>query len=300
MDFNSWQFGVRINYCTYFYYMPISKTIQVDKLEFNYLESGNASDPMIMLLHGFPESSYMWRGLMDELATQGYYCIAPDMRGYSPNACPKGKYEYTISKIASDIVGIAALKQDKFHLIGHDWGAAIGWYLAYNHPDKLISYSALSVPHNSAFTKALKTDSIQKRKSQYMLWFQMPMLPEIYIRRNDFKGFRKLWKRMDPEEIEYNLSIFRNKKCLKGALNYYRANFKGKPEHRIGHIEVPTLFIWGNRDIAISETAAMANHKYMPEDYRFIELDAGHWLIQAAYPEVRDAILDHLKKYSDS
>ena len=77
----------------------------------------------------------MWTGLMDYLATQGFYCIAPDMRGYSKGACPKGVNNYSMDKLSSDILNIAnALGIPKFHLIAHDWGAAIGWNIVYNKP----------------------------------------------------------------------------------------------------------------------------------------------------------------------
>ncbi len=277
--------------------LKIDHKIRIDHLEFNCLTSGNPSNPLVILLHGFPESAFMWRRLMDELSTEAYYCIAPDMRGYSPNAAPSGKREYTIDKLAQDVLDIASTCQETFHLIAHDWGAAIGWHLAYNHADRLISYSALSVPHHRAFGKALKIDKLQKRKSRYILWFLLPILPEIYLKRRDFEAFKKLWKESDSEEVEYNLRIFRHKNSLTNALNYYRANTKTLKNQKIGNIDIPTLFIWGNRDLAIGRTAAISNEKYMSNAYKFIEIDGGHWLIQSNFLEVKNAISEHLTAY---
>ncbi len=278
--------------------MPTSIQISVDSLRFDCLVAGDSTNPAVILLHGFPESSYMWRRLMDELATQGYYCIAPDLRGYSPLATPSGKMEYSIDKLSNDVLGLADTLPGKFHLIGHDWGAAIGWDIAFHNPHRLISYTALSVPHHRAFGRALHIDAEQRRKSRYMLFFLLPFLPEIMIQWNDFAYFRKLWKEADEAELAHNLEIFRRKKSLTAALNYYRANKKALKTRKIGEIQVPSLLIWGNKDIAIGKTAALSNEKYMPEAYEFVEIEGGHWLIQSNYPEVRVAILKQLESYS--
>jgi len=100
--------------------------IKANGLEFTCRTIGNPSDgPSIILLHGFPETSHMWERTMKHLHKKGYYCIAPDMRGYSPNARPKGIKNYTIQEIAKDIIAIADVKKiTNFHLMGHDWGSA--------------------------------------------------------------------------------------------------------------------------------------------------------------------------------
>ncbi len=274
------------------------RKIKIGKLEFDCIVAGNEYDELVILLHGFPETSFMWNKLMPEIASLGFYCIAPNMRGYSKNACPKGKNHYTIKKIGQDILNIAnTLGKNKFHLIGHDWGAAIGWYIAHNNQDRILSWSAMSMPHNSAFGKAIKLDKDQKKRSRYIMWFLIPMLPEIMIRKNDFKVLRRLWKRSSAEEVEDYLSVFRRKQSLTGALNYYRANIGRSNIEPIGDIKVPTLFIWGKNDIAIGAFAAECNHKYMKGDYTFLELEGGHWLIQTNYAEVKTSIIEHLSKY---
>ena len=187
----------------------------------------------------------MWTELMPEIAALGFYCIAPDMRGYSKNACPKGASNYTIELISNDILEITdALKPGKFHLVGHDWGAAIGWDITYNHPERILSWTSLSVPHSRAFASALKEDKEQKKMSRYIGLFLLPYLPEFLVRRNDFKAFRKLWKHSTPEVLENYLTVFRRKESLTGALNYYRANFR-KGRKPIGNVERPTLIYLG-------------------------------------------------------
>ena len=275
--------------------MVTQREITIADLTFNCRFSGHVENPLIVLLHGFPETSVMWEKLMLELADHGYYCMAPDMRGYSPKGCPKGKSNYTVDILSQEIVDlVSSIGKSKFHLIAHDWGAGVGWSLVFNNQDKVLSYSSLSVPHNRAFGKALHVDKVQKKKSRYVGFFLIPLLPEIWLRRNDFGAFRKLWKRSSPEEIEAYLKVFRVKKCLTGALNYYRANIRNGKVPKIGEISTPTLFMWGNRDLAIGRIAAEGNDKYMTGSYTFHEVNGGHWLIQSNYDEVKDAILRHV------
>lgn len=106
-----------------------------------------------------------------------------------------------------------------------------------------------------------------------------------------------MWKHSTNEEVEDYLAVFRRKRSLTAALNYYRANFGKSKSEQIGDILVPTLFIWGGNDMYVGAFAAENNHKYMKGDYTFLELDAGHWLIQSNYSEVKHAIIEHLSKY---
>lgn len=278
--------------------MTKTRKINIDKLEFDCRISGNEDHELVILLHGFPETSFMWKNLMTEIAALGFYCVAPNMRGYSKNACPKGRNHYTIKIISQDILDIAkSLGKDKFHLIGHDWGSVVGCNIVYKNQDKILSWSSLSMPHIQAFRKAIRLNEDQKKRSQYIKWFLIPFVPEFGIRKNDFELFRKLWKHSTNEEVEDYLAVFRRKRSLTAALNYYRANFGKSKSEQIGDILVPTLFIWGGNDMYVGAFAAENNHKYMKGDYTFLELDAGHWLIQSNYSEVKHAIIEHLSKY---
>ncbi len=277
--------------------MEIRKII-TGELQFDCRVSGNEENELVIFLHGFPETSFMWINLMKKLAALGYFCVAPDMRGYSENACPKGVEYYHLKKLSDDILNIAhAMNRNQFHLVGHDWGAGIGWNIVYQYPEKIKSWTALSVPHPKAFSKAIKTDKEQGKKSRYIGWFLIPVIPEIMLRKNDFEKLRKLWKNSSPKELDNYLTVFRRKHTLTAALNYYRANFKRGKSQTVGDITVPTLFIWGKKDLAVGRVAAENNSSYMKGDYDFLELDAGHWLIQTNDTEVETAITKHLNKY---
>lgn len=281
--------------------MQQTKQIKVGNLEFDCSVTGEENNEAVIFLHGFPETSFMWSKIMKKIASLGFYCIAPNMRGYSKNACPEGVKNYGIENLSADILNIAnAVNVDKFHLIAHDWGAGIGWNIVYNNSERIISWTALSIPHSRAFGKALKTDKEQKKKSRYIGWFLIPIIPEIMLRKNDFEKFRKLWKHSSPEEIENYLSVFKRKQSLTAALNYYRANFGKRNRQPIGNVTTPTLFIWGKNDLAVGAKAAEYNHRYMKGDYTFLELNGGHWLIQTNYLELETAIVEHLSKYKSA
>ena len=138
----------------------------------------NQGEPVI-LLHGFPETSHMWERLMKELAERGYRCLAPDQRGYSPGARPKDIKNYLLSRTASDAAALAdEVGFKKFHLVGHDWGSACGWAAVELYPDRIQSWTSLSVPHMTAFSHALTRNPVQMIRSSYMLLFQLPLVPE--------------------------------------------------------------------------------------------------------------------------
>jgi len=278
--------------------------IPFENLIFDCRVAGDKSDALVIFLHGFPETAFMWKNLISDISKHGFFCIAPNLRGYSNKACPSGKKNYTLDKLASDVMGIAkAMGRDKFHLVGHDWGAGIGWKVVHDYPNSILSWTGISVPHLQAFGEAIIKDSKQNRMSQYIKSFQWPILPEKMIRKNDFELFKKLWKHSSNAEIEDYLSVFRNRKKLTASLNYYRSNYKllKKAAERqiLGDIQVATLFIWGEKDMAIGSVAVENGHKFMKNDYVFLKLDAGHWLIQTKYPEIKSALSEHLLKYKD-
>ena len=254
------------------------------------------SGSAVILLHGFPETSKMWSKLIQFLSNNNYKVIAPDQRGYSPNARPSSLKEYKIDKLAQDVIDIAnAFNFDKFHLVGHDWGSAIGWFLCAIYSKKIITYTPLSVPHLDAFGDAIKNDIIQKKKSFYLKWFRMKFLPEFYFKILNYKNLKSLWRSSDKKEIDSYIKVFSHKNTLTTALNWYRANnFKGK--RKIGKINVPILMIYGTKDMAIGEKAIDETKNYVDAPYRLLKIKASHWLIQDSFDLISNEILNHLKE----
>jgi len=278
--------------------------VQIGEYTLNCRIAGMENDgETIILLHGFPETSYMWINLMKVLAEKGYRVIAPDQRGYSPNARPTFIKEYSLKHTSSDVLAIAnAYNLQRFHLVGHDWGASVGWAFVAEYPERLYSWTSLSIPHMKAFQEAYRSDFDQQRRSKYIGFFNMPFFPELYLSFNDYNNLKNIWRAHGDEEKEAYLSVFRQSGALRSALNWYRANIgrRRNPSDHInfGIVRVPTLLIWGNMDMAIGRKSIDLNEQYMAGPYNFLELYVGHWLIQESFDDVSKAIINHIKTYS--
>jgi pimeloyl-ACP methyl ester carboxylesterase len=275
---------------------------EVNGMTFKCRVAGDPNAEPVILLHGFPETSHMWIPLLERLAENGYYGIAPDQRGYSVNARPTDVKEYEIEKLVSDVVGLAdAFGIDKFQLIGHDWGSAIGWGVVAFHPERVKSWTALSVPHLKAFSDAVRFDKKQKKMSQYMGFFQLRGIPEWIMLRKDRAMLKKTWRESSEEEKEDYLNVMGNKPGLKAALAWYRANYKvlkkGQKMDNYLEVNTPTLLLWGKKDFAIGPVGVEGTAQYMKGPYQRIDLGASHWLIQEAFEECAGPILTHLNTY---
>ena len=273
--------------------------IEANGYAFSTKISGDNQDIPVILLHGFPESSVMWKRLMSDLNKIGYYTVAPDQRGYSFEARPEEIAQYQISHLANDVIAIAdSLGIKKFHLIGHDWGSGVGWQIASDYPERLLSFTSLSVPHLEAFSRAYREDSLQHIASDYMRDFQTKKIPEYMLAKNNYELLKPIWSKHQDEEIASYINLFSQKKALTSSINWYRANYDLFIEgFDIGMINVPVLFVWGNKDSALKRSGVEWTEDYVKGYYRFVELDAGHWLIQESYEKVQKEILAHLKKF---
>ena len=258
----------------------------------------NNSGPYVILLHGFPETSRMWKKLIKDLSKKNFKVIAPDQRGYSKGARPKKVKDYSTYHLTNDVINIAnAFGMDNFHLVGHDWGAAVGWAVSKAFNERILSYSALSVPHIDAFSNAIQNDKIQKKKSYYISLFRLRLLPELYFSISNYRNLKSLWSSSSQEEIKDYMSVFSQKNAIKSALNWYRAT-NLKSETKIGEIEVPTLLIYGNDDMAIASKGVDETHKFINAPYTLKKINSTHWLIQDSYEIVSKQIFDHLEKYN--
>jgi pimeloyl-ACP methyl ester carboxylesterase len=254
------------------------REIGANGLRFEALASGPADGEAVILLHGYPQSASSWRGTAGWLADQGYRVVAPSLRGYSPGANPPDAASYAMSVLVADVIGIADAEGiDRFHLVGHDWGGALAWMVAGAHPGRLLSLTVISTPHPAAMRMAL-TSSTQALRSSYMGFFRLPRVPELVLQAGNFAqmGFgcrvsglpKKAWLR--------DRAHLRRIGGLRGPLNWYRgtATAMGKPRR----ITVPTMYIWGRHDLFLGRTAARLTAKFVTGPYRFVDLDAGHWI----------------------
>ncbi len=258
----------------------------------------NTQIPMLFL-HGWPETGIMWEKVLDAFAKEGHYCVAPYMRGFSPSARPKKKKNYHIDHLTQDIYEIAqTLQWEKFHLVGHDWGAIIAWVFAARHPEKLHTLTAISCPHPQAFGLAIENDPEQQEMSDYARKFQIPILPEWILRRNDFAILKEIWKDSPKEHIDDYLNIFGGKNALTSTLHYYRANFKELKKNVIdlNAIDTPSLMIWGKNDQAIGRFGIENTEKYVNSFYQLKILDGGHFLIAEMPSTIIELTKKHIQK----
>jgi pimeloyl-ACP methyl ester carboxylesterase len=263
------------------------------------LDSADADRELVILLHGFPQTSAMWENLIPPLLEQDFAVLAFDQRGYSPGARPHSVSEYSIALLAEDVLAMAdAVGASEFHLVGHDWGAVVGWTTVINHPERTRSWTALSIAHPAAFAEAARNDPDQRSKSSYFLLFAAPWLPDTLFAYDDFHLLKTMYTAMsDTQRAEY-LRVLAEPGALRAAFNWYRAavqNRNDEPEIDTT-VTTPTLFIWGRNDPAAGRVAVEATADYMKGPYQKLELEAGHWLMEEATGKVVSATLDHLKR----
>lgn len=265
------------------------------RMTFDVADSGPPRAPLVVLMHGFPEDRRSWAGVAAELAASGWRTLAPDLRGYSPGACPPGRRSYALDRVAGDVLALAdAAGAERFHAVGHDWGAVLGWYLAVRHPERVASLAALSAPHPRAFLEALPK-SAQALRSWYIAFFQLPLLPELLLgaRRGRMLGALLRHDGLDAASARrYGARAAAGR--MGGPLNWYRA-LPWSPREVLGSATVPCLYVWGEKDRYVSRAAAEACGRFVAGPYSFVSLEgAGHWLPEVAAGPVARLLLDHL------
>jgi pimeloyl-ACP methyl ester carboxylesterase len=267
------------------------------ELIFDVIDVGPADGPVVVLLHGFPEQNTMWQSIIPRLTAQGYRCLAPRQRGYSPGARPPRRRDYRISELAEDVKTlIDACGAQRVHLVGHDWGATVAWHVAQQFPDRLLTVTAMSVPHPGAFLKALVT-SRQGLASWYILFFQLPRVPEWYLQRGrgtfTLSGLVKARAQHAPELAKAEAKAMAEPGALTAALNWYRAIPLSDTWEAGKKVTVPTMFIWSDGDIALREKGARATGDYVLGEYRFEVLKGvSHWILDEQPDMMGDLLLD--------
>lgn len=270
--------------------------ISVEGLRFDALAEGSVDGELVLFLHGFPEFADAWLDVMHPIEQTGFYCVAVNQRGYSPEARPEQVRDYAIQHLISDVQGFAdALSRQRFHLVGHDWGAFVGWEFAAKHTDRLQSLSTLSTPHPDAFFNAIESDEDQKQRSRYIGVFRTPGgVAESLFQSDDYQRLRGVYQgKLSTSAISENIRRLAEPGALTSALNWYRAL---NLEVRIGKISVPTLYIWGSQDLAVGEIAAMETAGYVSGPYTFARLEGrSHWLLEEVPDQLSALLLKHIR-----
>jgi pimeloyl-ACP methyl ester carboxylesterase len=272
--------------------------IRANSMEFRARVAGfeNRQGEGVILLHGFPETSIMWEPLLEKLSKAGFRVVAFDQRGYSPGARPFVQNAYTKGKLATDVLAIAdAAGFERFHVIGHDFGGAIAWVVADRYPERVLSLASLSMPHPSALAEALESPASQWGRSSYVLFYRIPVLPELIMGFNRAAYLEHAkWQQHPPEQVKEYERVFGEPGALRAALNWYRA-FEFHSLDPLGKIKPPTLFIWGRRDGAFGRDAANKTVNHMDGAYRMHTVDAGHALMLEVPDIVAEDVVEHLR-----
>jgi pimeloyl-ACP methyl ester carboxylesterase len=274
---------------------PEHLEIGVGQLMFDALAEGPAGGELVLLLHGFPQSSHEWRSQLDALGAAGYRAVAPDQRGYSPRARPAGVEQYRAEPLVADVVGMAdQLGADRFHLVGHDWGAAVAWHVAGRHQPRLRSLTTVSVPHPAAFAAALGGDD-QRQRSSYVDLFRQEGKAEELLLEDDGTRLRDMLAGSGLSgDVDTYVRRMREPGAMTAALNWYRAADVAAIEG-LGPITMPTMFVWSTADIAIGREGAEATAEHVEGRYRFEVLEGvSHWIPEEAADELNRLLLDHL------
>jgi pimeloyl-ACP methyl ester carboxylesterase len=269
-------------------------------LSLDVRDEGPRGGEVVVLLHGFPQDSRCWAEVTPTLHRAGLRTLAPDQRGYSPAASPADVSAYRVSSLAGDVLAVMdAAGVRTAHVVGHDWGGAVAWYLGAHHADRVDSLTVLSTPHPTAMAHSM-TRSLQALRSWYTVVVQVPVLPELVLSRTLGTALRL--SGLPAHLAQVYGQRFATPSALHGPLAWYRAAGRRQPWQVLDAIgadgrdvTVPTTYVWGQHDPALGRAAAEATADQVTGDYLFVELDAGHWLPELNPDEVAGAVLDRVR-----
>src|SRR5215218_48528 len=268
-----------------------------DGLTFDVLDGGPSDGEPVVLLHGFPQDATSWNGVAPALHQHGLRTLAPDQRGYSPMARPRGRGHYTLRETTRDVLALLdAAGLESAHVVGHDWGAGVGWALAAWHPERVRTLTAVSVPHPAAMAKAMVT-SDQALRSYYMALFQLPLLPERLLLSGDAAALRRLLRHdgLPDDVVAHYVARMQEPGALSAALGWYRALPLGARD-RVGRVRVPTLHVWGARDFALNRAGTEATAQFVDAPYRLEVLeDVTHWVPELVPDRLAELITAHVR-----
>ena len=273
-------------------------------LRVHYVTAGEG--PLVLLLHGFPQYWYAWRKQIPALAAR-FRVVAPDLRGYGDTDKPGRARDYAAASLVEDTASlIAALGEKKARVVGHDWGGAVAWLTALERPEVVERLAVLNCPHPAVFARALRSNPSQMLRSWYMLFFQLPGLPERALLRRDAQGLRRLFLASSArgvftrEDLDAYAQAAARPGALTAALNYYRAAFRSpramlRASDPGRKISAPTLLIWGEEDRALGKELTLGMEPLFTGPFRLVYVPgAGHWVNEERPDLVNAALADFL------
>ena len=272
------------------------------------MTDGPADGTPVILLHGFPEFWYGWRRQIPALVNAGFRVIVPDQRGYNLSDKPKGVAAYDAEVLARDVVGLFDhFGLQRARLVGHDWGAVVAWTVAIQYPERLEKLAILNVPHPDVMTRFVLGNSVQRKKSWYVFFFQLPFA-EWILRRKNFEALGRMLIQSGRRGTFTEADVAEYKKAwsqpgaLTGMVNWYRAivrkSLRGAwnpAKVPVRRVSVPTLMLWGKHDVALSYDMARPSIEAC-ERGELVTFDkATHWVQHDAAAEVNEKLISFLR-----
>jgi pimeloyl-ACP methyl ester carboxylesterase len=266
--------------------------IKVRGFTFDVFEGGPSDGEPVLLLHGFPQDHREFDLLTPYLHEAGLRTYALDQRGTSPGARPPAVEDYRMSEVTADALAVLdALGIESAHVIGHDWGAQVGWMLAALHPERLRTLTAVSVPHPKALLLAMRARTSQQARMLYFRVFQTGF-SERLLTANNGAGLKAM---MGKRGEKYVRSMLDEPDRLTGGLNWYRA-LTGAQLKDVGVVRVPTTYVWSDRDGIVSRLAALRTRDWVEADYQLVAmLGISHWIPERAPKSLADAALARIR-----
>ena len=249
-------------------------------VELAVLDEGDGDGLPLLLIHGFPDSSRLWRHVVPQLVAAGHRVVAPDLRGLGESDKPTAVEEYAIGRSVADMVAVLdALGIERAGVVGHDWGAVVAWALTAMVPQRVERLAALSVGHPAGARRRRVED---REKSWYMLLFQFGGIAEELLSRDDWALMRE-WLRGDGD-IDHYVADLARPGALGAALNWYRAN--SHPSRELGRrrppvpaVTVPTLAVWSSGDHYLREEPMRESAAHVTGEFRYERIEeASHWI----------------------
>ncbi len=282
----------------------------IDRLEIEaggFTFTGRACGPRegrkVLLLHGFPQTSWAWRDELWALGRAGYRAIAPDQRGYCTGARPPDVGDYATEHLLQDVIALAdSMDMETFDLVGHDWGGMLAWVVASRHPGRVRTLSVVSTPHPLALHEALRgADPTQAAYGASMDAFRAPELPERLLLGADGGGggLATLLAEtgLDDEDARMYVAALSEPGALTAALNWYRA-MDGSSLTGLNPVCVPTLYVWSTGDVGFGWAAAQNTAECVQGPYTFEVLDnVSHWIPEMAPVELSGLLIRHLRDH---
>ena len=268
-----------------------------DGLTFDVRDGGPPDGEPVVLLHGFPQDSSAYDRMAPLLHAEGLRTLAPDQRGYSPGARPRGRSPYRLRAVAGDVVALLdAAGLESAHVVGHDWGGAVAWALGAWHPGRVRTLTSLSTPHPGAVARAVLT-SDQGLRSAYMAAFQVPVLPERLLLARDGAALRGVLENggLPEDAVARYVDRMREPGALSAALAWYRAVPFGARD-AVGRVGVPTLHVWSSGDVFLGRTATERTRDFVTGPYRLEVLEGvPHWIPELAAERTAELVVAHTR-----